>query len=130
MNVAGQNVRSFAPSIRVHPLTNETATCHSQLYSLVRAQRVVMVRPTVADSMASRIGRAWHRLLRCISLVRNPGGPSTSQVSACLGPKQNVNSCPQCSSNSPQRSKGAAACACQVAPAPRAAAQPPRRRAA
>jgi hypothetical protein len=65
--------RAFPRGRRLHyPLTNETTICLSQLCLLVRAQWAAMVRATVADSMASRVGRAWHRLLLRIFLVRNP----------------------------------------------------------
>jgi hypothetical protein len=67
------------------PPTNETATCHSQWCPLVRAQRVVMVRATFANNMASRVGHARHRLLLCISLVPNSEQPSSPEVRAAFG---------------------------------------------
>ena len=68
-----------------HALTNETTTCPSRLCPVVRPQRVVMVRATLADNMASRVGRARYRLLRRVSLVPDPEQPSAQQVRAVLG---------------------------------------------
>jgi hypothetical protein len=53
----------------------------------VRAQRVVMVRATVADIIASRVGRARHHLLLRISLVSKFGTTIRSAVEGRFGSK-------------------------------------------